>query len=66
MTACWRGGGVGVFSFDGLRWLIVLALVWGIVVNVEGLAMSLMLPRWRNDVKTLGRAWEMRKSMMAE
>ena len=57
---------VGVFSFDGLRWLIVLALVWGIVVNVEGLAMSLMLPRWRNDVKTLGRAWEMRKSMMAE
>ena len=38
----------------------------GIVVNVEGLAMSLMLPRWRNDVKTLGRAWEMRKSMMAE
>ena len=57
---------VGVFSFDGLRWLIVLALVWGIVVKVEGLAMSLMLPRWRNDVKTLGRAWEMRKSMMAE
>jgi phosphatidylglycerophosphate synthase len=57
---------VGVFSFDGLRWLIVLALVWGIVVNVEGPAMSLMLPRWRNDVKTLGRAWEMRKSMMAE
>ena len=29
MMACWRGGGVGVFSFDGLRWLIVLALVWG-------------------------------------
>jgi phosphatidylglycerophosphate synthase len=57
---------VGVFSFDGLRWLIVVALVWGIVVNVEGLAMSLMLPRWKNDVKTLGRAWEMRKSMMAE
>jgi phosphatidylglycerophosphate synthase len=57
---------VGVFSFDGLRWLIVVALVWGIGVNVEGLAMSLMLPRWKNDVKTLGRAWEMRKSMMAE
>ena len=57
---------VGVFSFDGLRWLIVVALVWGIGVNMEGLAMSLMLPRWKNDVKTLGRAWEMRKSMMAE
>jgi phosphatidylglycerophosphate synthase len=57
---------VGVFSFDGLRWLIVVALVWGVVVNVEGLAMSLMLPRWKNDVKTLGRAWEIRKSMMAD
>jgi phosphatidylglycerophosphate synthase len=60
------GSVVGVFSFDGLRWLIVVALVWGIGVNVEGLAMSLMLPRWRNDVKTLGRAWEMRKTMLAE
>jgi hypothetical protein len=34
------------------------------VVNLEGLAMSLMLPRWKNDVKTLGRAWELRKSML--
>ncbi len=57
---------VGVLSFGGLRWLIWVAIVFGIVVNAEGLAMSLMLPRWKNDVKTLGRAWEMRKSMMAE
>ena len=55
---------VGVFSFNRLQWLIWVALVFGIVVNLEGLAMSLMLPRWNNDVKTLGRAWELRKSML--
>jgi phosphatidylglycerophosphate synthase len=57
---------VGVLSFGGLRWLVWVALVFGIVVNAEGLAMSLMLPRWKNDVKTLGRAWELRKRMLAE
>jgi hypothetical protein len=57
---------VGVLSFGGLRWLVWVALVFGILVNAEGLAMSLMLPRWKNDVKTLGRAWELRKRMLAE
>ena len=57
---------VGVLSFGGLRWLVWVALVFGIVVNAEGLAMSFMLPRWKNDVKTLGRAWELRKRMLAE
>ena len=57
---------VGVLSFGGLRWLVWVALVFGIVVNAEGLAMSLMLPRWKNDVKTLGRAWVLRKEMLAE
>jgi phosphatidylglycerophosphate synthase len=57
---------VGVLSFGGLRWLIWVAIVFGIVVNAEGLAMSLMLPRWKNDVKTLGRAWELRKRMLEE
>jgi phosphatidylglycerophosphate synthase len=57
---------VGVLSFGGLRWLIWVALVFGIVVNAEGLAMSVMLPRWKNDVKTLGRAWKLRKRMLAE
>ena len=55
---------VGVLSFGGLRWLIWVALMFGLVVNAEGLAMSLMLPRWKNDVKTLGRAWELRKRML--
>jgi phosphatidylglycerophosphate synthase len=57
---------VGVLSFDGLRPMIRVALIFGIVVNLEGMAMSLMLPRWKNDVKTLGGAWELRKRMLAE
>ena len=56
---------VGVFAFDGLRLLIWVALIFGIVVNLEGLAMSALLPQWKNDVKTLGRAWELRKTMLA-
>jgi phosphatidylglycerophosphate synthase len=57
---------VGVLSFGGLKPLISAALVFGIAVNFEGLAMSLMLPRWQNDVRTLGRAWQMRKRMLVE
>jgi hypothetical protein len=57
---------VGMLSFGGLGWLLWVAIVFGIVVNAEGLAMSLMLPRWKNDVKTLGRAWDLRKKMLAE
>jgi CDP-diacylglycerol--glycerol-3-phosphate 3-phosphatidyltransferase len=57
---------IGVLSFGGLRWLISMALVMGIVVNLEGLTMSLLLPSWQNDVKTLGRASKLRKRMLAE
>jgi phosphatidylglycerophosphate synthase len=57
---------VAVLSFGGLQPLVRLALVFGIVVNLEGLAMSVMLPRWKCDVKTLGRAWVLRKELLAE
>ena len=57
---------VGVFAFEGFRLLVPIAAAWGILVNLEGLTMSIMLPRWKNDVKTLGRAWQIRKSMLSE
>lgn len=57
---------VGVLSFAQLRPLISAALILGIFVNLEGISMSVMLPRWKNDVKTLSRAWKLRKSMLAE
>jgi hypothetical protein len=60
------------WAMIGMRALGCLLMVlgarhgWGIVVNLEVLAMSLMLPQWKNDVKTLGRAWEWRKAMLVE
>jgi len=57
---------VGVFAFNGFKPLVRAALIVGIIVNLEGVAMSLLLPRWKNDVKTLERAWQLRKAMLAE
>ena len=54
---------IGVLSFSGLQWLIPVSLVLGIACNAEGLAMSVVLPRWKNDVKTLAMAWRLRKTM---
>jgi phosphatidylglycerophosphate synthase len=56
---------VGVFAVERLSVLVPVALVWGIAVNLEGLGMSLMLPSWQNDVKTLVQAWRLREQMMA-
>ena len=39
---------------------IVAALVLGVLSNVEGLAMSLIMPVWRRDVKTLAVALRLR------
>ena len=55
---------VGVFAFGGFRVMVPIAAAWGILVNLEGLTMSIMLPRWKNDVKTLPRAFALRKNML--
>jgi phosphatidylglycerophosphate synthase len=38
--------------------LFPLALCLGVACNLEGLAMSLILPVWRKDVAWLGKAWQ--------
>lgn len=43
----------------GSAW-IMASLLLGIVCNAEGLAMSLALPKWTRDVKTLSAALRMR------
>ena len=58
------GAVVGVFAWPGAVALVPLALGLGIASNFEGLAMSLMLPVWRKDVKTLGAAWVLRREMV--
>ncbi len=56
---------VALLCFDRWHWILTLALVWGIVSDLEGLAMSVILPEWRRDVKTLRRALELRREMRA-
>ena len=55
---------IGVLSFDGPRWLLPISLLLGIASDLEGLAMSLILPRWKNDVKSIPAAWRMRQAML--
>ena len=56
--------GVPSRVWPGAVALVPLALGLGIASNFEGLAMSLMLPVWRKDVKTLGAAWVLRREMV--
>ncbi|HXE09200.1 MAG TPA: CDP-alcohol phosphatidyltransferase family protein [Acidobacteriaceae bacterium] len=43
--------------------LMRIALWMGIASNLETIAMSLMLPVWRRDVKTIAEAWRIRKEI---
>jgi phosphatidylglycerophosphate synthase len=40
---------------------MVAALALGILSNLEGVAMSLIMPVWRQDVKTVTEAWRLRR-----
>lgn len=42
------------------NWFLDLTIAWGILCNVQGLAMSLLLPTWHNDVPTLFHAFRLR------
>jgi CDP-diacylglycerol--glycerol-3-phosphate 3-phosphatidyltransferase len=46
-------------------WMIA-AVVLGVLSNAESLAMSLVLPVWRGDVKTLALAWRIRAGLLRE
>jgi CDP-diacylglycerol--glycerol-3-phosphate 3-phosphatidyltransferase len=49
------------FALGRTNVLVPWALWIGVLCNLEGLAMSLMLPVWHRDVKTLAAAWRLRK-----
>ena len=53
-----------VLSFGGPRWLVWVSMLVGIAADAEGLAMSVILPRWQNDVKSLRVAWQLRYQML--
>lgn len=56
---------IALLCFDRGFWLVTMALVWGVVCNAEGMAMSALLPEWTHDVKTLWRALTLRREMCA-
>lgn len=56
---------LATLCFDRGFWLVTLALSWGIFCDIEGLVMSMLLPEWTHDVKSLPRALTLRRQMRA-
>jgi phosphatidylglycerophosphate synthase len=52
---------IGSFAAQRASVLVPVALVLGIVCDLEGLAMSWVMPLWRKDIKTLREAWRIRE-----
>jgi CDP-diacylglycerol--glycerol-3-phosphate 3-phosphatidyltransferase len=52
---------IGSFAAQKASVLVPVALVLGILCDVEGLAMSWVMPLWRKDIKTLCEAWRIRE-----
>ena len=52
---------VSLLCFGRFPVLVTIALGWGVVCDLEGLAISMILREWAPDVKTLTRALEMRR-----
>lgn len=50
-----------VFSEAGYP--VALAIYWGLIADMEGLLISLVLPIWKNDVPTFLHAVRMRKAL---
>jgi phosphatidylglycerophosphate synthase len=57
---------VALLCFNDGFWLTTVAIAWGILCDLEGLAMSALLPRWTHDVKNLRRALSIRQKMLAQ
>ena len=46
------------------NWFLDLTLFWGILCNLQGFIMSLMLPCWHRDVPTLFHAIRLRRELL--
>jgi phosphatidylglycerophosphate synthase len=49
------------FGMDENNWLLDLALAWGILCNIQGLIMTLLLPVWHRDVPSIFHALRLRR-----
>jgi phosphatidylglycerophosphate synthase len=57
---------VGVFALHRSNSLVPAALVLGILCDLEGVAMSVVMPVWRKDIKTVRAAWHLRRQILDE
>jgi phosphatidylglycerophosphate synthase len=53
---------IGLLGFRIDNWFLSVTMAWGILCNLQGLIMSLLLDEWHNDVPTLFHAWRLRNS----
>ena len=53
--------GVLIMGFGEVYWVLWASLFIGFLAEIEGIAMSLLLPKWTHDVKHIGRALAIRR-----
>ncbi len=54
---------IALLGWGADNWFLDLAIAWGILCNLQGLAMSFLLPAWQRDVLTVFHAWRLRRHM---
>ena len=57
---------VALLGFNMAGWPLLLAIVLGIITQLEGLAATLILPRWTHDVPTVWHAYQIRQKVMRD
>jgi CDP-diacylglycerol--glycerol-3-phosphate 3-phosphatidyltransferase len=57
---------IALLGWNVDTWFLDLAIGWGILCNLQGLAMTLLLPTWHRDVLTLFHAWRLRSKALSE
>ena len=56
-------GMIALLGFGLDNWFLDLVITWGILCNLQGLAMTLILPTWQHDVLTLFHAVRLRSEV---
>jgi CDP-diacylglycerol--glycerol-3-phosphate 3-phosphatidyltransferase len=54
---------IALLGFGVNNWFLDFVLGWGILCNLQGLAMTLLLPTWQHDVLTLFHAVRLRQKI---
>lgn len=60
------GATLALLCLNRAFWLVTVALAWGIACDIEGLSMSILLPDWAHDVRSLPRAISLRRETIAK